>query len=365
VCDQFGVAAGVDFAASVRPFAGTVAVMQRWWCAVCQNPARFDASRCEHCGSLLGYVPADLAVRNVTVIDDTNYAVDDHVGSWWRCLNAAYGCNWMLPAGSGDVWCRSCRLTRGRPDNPRSEAVAAWASAEASKRRLIHQLDSLGLAVDALSPEQSDGLMFDLVHLDDGGATTGYNAGVVTLDLAEADAQHRELLRWRLGESFRTVIGHLRHEAGHHYFRRLISQSDDLAQFRALFGDETSDYGEALAEHYANPAQWDPARHITAYATAHPLEDWAETFAHYLHMRDASETATSHGMLTGPDDSDDFAGLLAHWHKVIEAVNAIAESLDVADVYPFMATGVVRTKFAFVHQQVTKNAQRRAFYSPH
>jgi hypothetical protein len=299
----------------------------------------------------------------VTQIDDANYAVDDQDGSWWRCLNAAYGCNWMLPAGTGDVWCRSCRLTRGRPDDERSEAVAAWASAEASKRRLIHQLDSLGLAVDALTPERSDGLMFDLVHLDDGGATTGYNAGVVTLDLAEADERHRDLLRWQLGESFRTVIGHLRHEAGHHYFHRLVSQSDDLAQFRALFGDETSNYSDALAEHYTTPAGWDPARHITAYATAHPLEDWAESFAHYLHMRDASGTATSHGMLIGPDDADDFGYLVTQWHRVVEAVNAIAESLGVADVYPFTATGAVGAKLAFVHQQVSKNSERRDFYS--
>jgi hypothetical protein len=338
--------------------------MQRWSCGVCQHSVRFDASRCEHCGSLLGYVPAELAVRNVTAIDDVNYAVDGNDGSWWRCLNAAYGCNWMLPADSGDVWCRSCRLTRGRPDDARHDAVAVWASAEASKRRLVHQLDSLGLAVDALSPEQSDGLMFDLVHLDDGAATTGYNAGVVTLDLAEADERHRELLRWQLGESFRTVIGHLRHEAGHHYFHRLVSQSDDLAQFRALFGDETSDYSEALAEHYANPAQWDPTRHVTAYATAHPLEDWAETFAHYLHMRDAEETATSHRMFTGYDADDDFAALVAHWQRVIEAVNEVAESLGVADIYPFTATGAVVTKLAFVHQQVTKNSERRDFYSP-
>jgi hypothetical protein len=270
----------------------------------------------------------------------------------------------MLPADSGDVWCRSCRLTRGRPDDARTDAVAAWASAEASKRWLIHQLDSLGLAVDHLSPDQSDGLMFDLVHLDDGAATTGYNRGVVTLDLAEADEHHRERLRWQLGETFRTVIGHLRHEAGHHYFHRLVSQSDDLAQFRAAFGDETSGYSDALAAHYANPAAWDPSRHVTAYATAHPLEDWAETFAHYLHMRDAAETATAHGILTGHGDADDFAGLVGHWECVVEAVNAVAESLGVTDVYPFTATGAVLTKLAFVHQQVTKNSQRRDFYSP-
>jgi hypothetical protein len=324
---------------------------------------RFDTSRCGNCGSLLGYLPEETLIRRVTPIDDVGFVIAGCDGTWWRCLNAAYGCNWMLPADSGDVWCRSCRLTRGRPDDARGDAVAAWSIAEASKRRLIHQLDTLGLAVEALSSEQSDGLMFDLVHLDDGGVTTGYSAGVVTLDLAEADEQHRELRRRQLGETFRTVIGHLRHEAGHHYFHRLVSQSDDLAQFRAVFGDETADYSAALEQHYADPAQWNSSTHITAYATAHPIEDWAETFAHYLHMCDAEGTAISFG-LADPIDGADFAELIGSWQRVTEALNAIAESLGAADIYPFVATSAVTTKLGYVHQQVTKNSQRRQFYDP-
>lgn len=331
---------------------------------MCRGELAFDASACPACGAAIGYLPAELGVRNLAGLDAITYGVPGRPGRWWRCLNSPYGCNWMLPAGGADVWCRSCRLTRGRPDDARSDAVAAWASAEASKRRLIHQLDSLGLAVDALSPEQSDGLVFDLVHLDDGGATTGYDRGTVTLDLAEADERHREVLRWQLGESFRTVIGHLRHEAGHHYFHRLVSQSDARARFRSVFGDDTIDYRDALARHYASPAAWDPTLHITAYASAHPLEDWAETFAHYLHMRDATESAAAYGLdATDSHGVDDFTSLIARWHRVIAAVNAVAESLGAADVYPFAATGTVADKLGFVHEQVVKNSQRRDFYA--
>lgn len=338
--------------------------VERWSCGVCSSPVRFDSSSCRHCGSLLGYVPDDLAVRSLTTTDDVAYHALGDERAWWRCLNAAYGCNWVLHADTGDVWCRSCRLTRGRPDDARTEAITAWASAEASKRRLVHQLDSLGLSVDPLSPTQSDGLVFDLVYLDSGGATTGYDAGVVTLDLAETDELHREHLRVQLGETFRTVIGHLRHETGHHYFHRLVSQSDDIAAFRALFGDETADYAAALSAHYAQPATWKPSCHVTSYATAHPLEDWAETFAHYLHICDAAESAAAHAMPKAIDRFDgDFTGFIVYWTQVIDGLSEIAEALGVADIYPFETSGAVVTKLAFVHTQVTKNPRRRNFYN--
>ncbi len=327
----------------------TVGEMRRWSCDSCRHHVRFDSGECPRCGALLGYVPADLAVRSLVAADSTSYAIGEHDERWWRCLNAAYGCNWMVPADIGDVWCRSCRLTRGRPDNSRPDAVTAWSSAEASKRRVIHQLDDIGLAVEPLSPDHSDGLAFDLVHLDDGSATTGYNLGVVTLDLAEADDRHRERLRWQLGEAFRTVIGHLRHEAGHHYFHCLVTRPNDLHRFRTLFGDETADYSAALAHHYAAPAGWRPDRHITSYATAHPIEDWAETFAHYLHIRDAAETAHAHRLLDrghATRVTDDFARLIEYWNLTIDAINDITETLGVASIYPLTVTGDLSPSWA-------------------
>ena len=65
--------------------------------------------------------------------DDVSYLVDGMATHQWRCLNAPWGCNWMLPAAEGAIWCRSCRLTRGRPDAARPDAITAWSYAETAK----------------------------------------------------------------------------------------------------------------------------------------------------------------------------------------------------------------------------------------
>ena len=297
------------------------------------------------------------------------YEVVGHDGRWWRCMNSAWGCNWMLSAGSDTVWCRSCRLTRGRPDSARPDAVEAWVIAEAVKRRLVHQLDMLGLRFEMRSTSAPDGLVFDLVHIPGERGITGHFDGVVTLDLAEADDRYRDGLRRRLGESFRTVIGHLRHEVGHYFWTRLVDRSDVLSSFRGVFGDERIDYREAVATYYSGgSARWDASRHVTAYAASHPLEDWAETFAHYLHILDATDTAAAHQLV--PADSvgmtaaqavatGDFDDILAVWRPTNVAVNAIAESVGSAAVYPFEPSGDVVDKLAFVHRQVAAPSNRQ------
>ena len=140
--------------------------------------------------------------------------------------------------------------------------------------------------------------MFDLVHLPGERGLTGHLDGVVTFDLAEADPVHRDALRRQLGEPFRTLLGSLRHEVGHHYWRHLVVATGGVASFRAVFGDERADYGEALQRYYAGDVEpWDEERFVTAYARSHPHEDWAETFAHYLHIVDLVDTAADHGLL--------------------------------------------------------------------
>jgi hypothetical protein len=291
----------------------------------------------------------------------------------FRCLNAAWGCNWMLPAESGERWCRSCRLTRGRPDEGRTDAIEAWMRAEAAKRRLVHQLDELALPIETASPTMPDGLVFDLVFLPGEGGITGHLDGVVTLDLAETDESHRDHQRRVLGEPFRTVIGHLRHEIGHYFWDRLVGQSSDLAAFRRLFGDERVDYADAVDRYYEQAgAAWDRTRFVTAYAASHPFEDWAESFAHYLHILDAVDTAAAHHLV--PDDEVGIlvtehvttlplVDILAAWRPVNDAVNAIAESLGAPAVYPFEPTGVVVDKLAFVHRQVAAHTRRDRFYA--
>ncbi len=192
-------------------------------------------------------------------------------------------CNW-LAAGPGEL-CASCRLTRTRPADGDTAALAAFAAAEADKRRLLFNLRSLGLDLEPRDEATGTGVAFDLLASDHAPVTTGHAGGVITLDLAESDAVHREQVRALMREPYRTVLGHFRHEIGHHLFPVLVHEGD-LAEVRERFGDETTDYQAALDRHYADgaPEGW-ASDHVSEYATMHPAEDWAETFAHYLHIR--------------------------------------------------------------------------------
>ena len=323
--------------------------MRRFACEHCGSPVRFEASTCPVCCSRLGYLPVERTIRMLHPVgDDVSYLVDGTATQQWRCLNAPWGCNWMLPAAEGAIWCRSCRLTRGRPDAARPDAITAWSYAEAAKRRLVHQLDRLGLPVDTPTAGTPGALVFDLVHLPGQRGLTGHLDGVVTFDLAEADPVHREALRRQLGEPFRTVLGSLRHEVGHHYWRQLVVATSDLAAFRAVFGDERADYAAALQHYYADdPGPWDDERFISAYARSHPHEDWAETFAHYLHIVDLVDTAADHGFIdVGPlvDDAlpvptgAAIVDVLDAWRTVGDAVDDLADTIGSAHPYPVRPT---------------------------
>lgn len=350
--------------------------MRLFHCDHCGQIVPFSACRCPACDAALGYVAEHRTIRVlVPTADPAVFATGFCDLPLWRCLNSAWGCNWMLPAASDTPWCRSCRLTRNRPDEARPDAIEAWMTAEAAKRRLVHQLDELALPVEIRSTTSPDGLAFDLVYLPGEGGITGHLDGVVTLDLAETDERHRDDLRRRLGEPFRTVVGHLRHEIGHHYWGRLVGQTNNIDHFRRLFGDEREDYREAVERHYsASDGAWDRTRFVTAYAASHPLEDWAETFAHYLHILDATDTAIAHDLIppdsTGLNNGNELARLeiddiLGAWRPINTAVNAIAETLGAPAVYPFEPIGAVVNKLAFVHQQFADHTERHQFYATH
>ena len=348
--------------------------MRAFHCDRCDELIAFTARTCPSCGVPLGYVCADRSVRSLrTTADPAVFEVLAGGEPLWRCLNTAWGCNWMLPAAGDDVWCRACRLTRGRPDESNPAAVQAWITAEAVKRRLVHQLDELALRIEIRSTATPDGLAFDLVYLPGTGGITGHTEGVVTLDLCEADDVRRDELRRRLGEPFRTVIGHLRHEIGHYYWNRLVAQTDAIDAFRQLFGDERADYAAAISNYYAYGGEvWDPTRHVTAYAAAHPLEDWAETFAHYLHIIDATDTAAAHHLVPSERAAGlasqqvvrlDFRTILDAWRPINAAVNAIAETVGASVIYPYEPAGDVIEKLAFVHRQVAAHTERDNFYA--
>jgi hypothetical protein len=338
--------------------------MRDFPCERCRTEVGFETSTCPVCSASLGYLPEERTLRQLRPAErESTYRIAGEATEYWRCLNAAWGCNWVLPAAAGATWCRSCALTRGRPDDARPDAIAAWATAEASKRRLVHQLDRMSLPVQPRSEAAPDGLVFDLVYLPGQRGLTGHLDGVVTIDLAEADPVVRDQLRRQLGEPFRTLLGSLRHEVGHHYWPLLVDRPAELERFRSLFGDERSEYGAALQRYYASDDwTWHEQTFVSRYAQSHPHEDWAETFGHYLHLVDLVDTAMSHALIPVGASVDDHlpapAGatlrdLLDLWRPIGGAIRDLADTVGSPDPFPFAPSGAVVDKLAYVHERVT------------
>jgi hypothetical protein len=303
----------------------------------------FENTACLRCGSALGF---DSGARELVTLS-TGAAC---------CANLeAAGCNWLI-ARAGEL-CASCRLTRTRPADDDPEALEQFRVAEAAKRWLLFELFELALPVESWR-EREGGLAFELLSSERAPVTTGHADGVITLDVAESDDAHREALREKLGEPYRTVLGHFRHEVGHYYWPLLVPEGSARERCRELFGDEREDYGAALERHYENgpPADWSK-RFVSAYATMHPWEDWAETFAHYLHIWDTLQTAGAYGVRVGTEQpgpqADDFRNLLEDWLPLTVALNALSRSMGRDDLYPFVLAAPVVDKLAFVHEQVT------------
>ncbi|OBC00684.1 hypothetical protein A5784_19515 [Mycobacterium sp. 852013-50091_SCH5140682] len=332
--------------------------MRDFNCPTCGQRLAFENSLCLSCGSALGFSLPDMALL---VIADTDQA--DHAGSvdedkYQLCANLHVAqCNWLVRVGGGPL-CASCALTRTRPADTDASALAAFAEAEMAKRRLIAELHELRLPIVSRSEDPQFGLAFDLLSSASEQVMTGHQNGVVTIDLAEGDDVHREQLRIAMDEPYRTLLGHFRHEIGHYYFYRLIAPSAAYDErFRELFGDPDADYQEALDRHYADgaPAGWEDT-YVSSYATMHPAEDWAETFAHYLHIRDTLDTAAAFGFapagatfdrrVLGPSGFDT---IIEMWLPLSWALNMVNRSMGHADLYPFVLPPAVLEKMRFVH----------------
>jgi hypothetical protein len=282
------------------------------------------------------------------------------------------GCNCVADPDSAAGLCFSCRLTRTRPADADAIGLTQYWVAEAAKRRLIFGLDELELPIKIR--DDSNGLAFDLLSSSHGKIITGYQNGVITLDLAESNDAHREALRESMDEPYRTVLGHLRHEIGHYYCELLALTKDRRDEFRALFSDETSSYDEALQRHYRAGAGHDwQDRFISAYATMHPLEDFAEVFGHFLHIADTLQTAAEFGLIPQQEQGSEGASLQSFsaeprvalleksmaeviaqaWLPLIKGLNQINRSMGKADLYPFVLASPVIAKLDFVADLVS------------
>jgi hypothetical protein len=330
-------------------------------CGHCGHLVFFENFVCLNCGTSQGFVPEELEL----------VALEGDNAGLHRCVNDSIAnCNWMVP--TVDTLCRSCELTRTRPNDDDATGMAEFADAEAAKRRVVFQLLELGLP--GVDPAQ---LHFDLLSSEQEHVTTGHADGLITVDLAESDDADRVKRREELGEPYRTMLGHLRHELGHYFQPLLIVGDDEWTTCRALFGDEREDYQEALDRHYqaGAPADWQD-RYVSEYATMHPWEDWAETFAHYLHIRDTLETAAEYGVVVrGPRavEADrslkanpqpeagerGFAEVLDNWLPLTYALNAVNRSMGADDLYPFTLAPMVIEKLEFVHDRVHAVEQAR------
>jgi hypothetical protein len=277
-------------------------------------------------------------------------------------------CNWALPKYDDNALCRACRLTRTIPNLAREGNARLWYKLEVAKRRLVYTLDQLGLPLQSKHEHPAIGLTFDFLEDAPTGGTviTGHAAGVITINLAEADDAERVKRRIALNEPYRTLLGHFRHESGHYYWDRLIRDSGRIEAFRELFGDERSDYQAALQRHYQNaPSGWQD-QYLSAYATMHPWEDWAETWAHYLHMIDALETAADCGILIKPprkneprlthspvEDADArFDRMIDGWGALIYVMNNLNRGLGNDDALSVVLAPTSVQKLRFVHQTI-------------
>jgi hypothetical protein len=332
--------------------------MQTFRCS-CGARLFFDNSRCLTCGRELGFLP-DAGVIAAIEPKKEGYATPH--GDYRKCQNYVDQgvCNWMIPASVAGDFCPACQLNHVIPDLSVPQNRALWAEVEKAKRRLVYTLRRLHLALRSKAEDPQGGVAFD-IKADQGSTRvlTGHDDGLITLNLGEADAAEREKTRISMKERYRTLIGHFRHEIGHYYWDRLVRGTESLVRFREIFGDETTDYAGALKRHYASPPPESYADdYITPYAAAHPWEDFAETFAHYLHMEDTLETAHHFGF-TGRlparesvVDITNFELLLAEWTELTVALNALNRSMGLPDAYPFAISPKVQEKLQFVHALV-------------
>lgn len=350
--------------------------MKNYACSHCGNTVYFENVKCVKCKNTLGFDAGELAI---VAIEETGLSEVTPEAPIFRklsstphdvpmrfCANAEFGvCNWLTPESEGNIFCKACDLNRLIPNLSEPGSLPAWRALEHAKKRLVYSLIRFGLPFDGRASAKGP-LTFDFVR----NALTGHLDGVVTIDVSEADAVERERQRQQFDEPYRSLLGHLRHESGHYYWMVLVEEAGRLDAFRALFGDEREDYDAALTRHHsAGPAPDWQENHVSAYASAHPWEDWAETWAHYLHMVDALDTAAAEGMeghglrLDLRDDiysSVTFDTLMARWVPLTIAMNSLSRSMGHDDFYPFVIPGAAYEKLAFVHRVIHERAEQPA-----
>lgn len=313
--------------------------MRRFTCPGCRGPLFFDNTACGACGAEVVY---DLAAD----------AFHPLAGDACRRRSTPERCNWRAEP---DGTCASCRLDT-TPDPADDELAGLRAPFEGARRRALRQLTRLDVPWVGVEPP----LRFELLRgTDEQPVTIGHADGLITLDLAEGDPTRLATVRNSLGEPYRTPLGHVRHEMGHWFWQAQVDQAFSLADSRAVFGDERTDYAAALEQHYSHPddGTWRGA-FVSHYAASHPWEDFAESFAHLLHLTDTLETARWGGLAELPAGEAaidlPFDDVYRAWVDVTVTLNELTRSMGMADAYPFAVSQPAVDKIAFVGEAVRR-----------
>ena len=362
--------------------------MKLFDCRSCGQTLYFENTKCENCGHRIGYDPELVDMVSLERTDGELNELKWHAAgqpdlSYKFCANTAYdACNWLLKGDSEGSYCLACRHNRTVPDLSKPENLGLWRQMEFAKHRLFYTLLALKLPMKTRLEDPTEGLMFDFKE-DESETTkvlTGHDLGDITINIAEADDAERERRRTSMHEPYRTLLGHFRHEVGHYYWDRLVRDAPALGPYRAIFGDESDDYNEALQKHYRDgpPPDWRD-HYVSAYATTHSWEDFAETWAHYLHIVDTLETARAFGVSIDPRGlaeghslattvdfspykADSIEPIVRAWVPLTFAINSLNRSMGLRDFYPFVLTGTIIEKLGFIHDLVHGwvGADRRA-----
>ena len=341
-------------------------------CDSCGGLVFFENVTCLKCGHSLGFLPS---VSDLCAIEKTGDGIRRALRlgmeneQFRLCENSQNYevCNWLIPIKDPNPLCVACRVNEVIPDLSVRGNVERWHKFENAKRLVFYTILKLGLPIDAVPLENRPALKFQFVADIPGEQPilTGHLDGIITLNISEADDPERERRRVNFSEPYRTLLGHLRHETAHYFWDRLIANSNWLPRFRELFGDENRDYANALQKYYAQGAAADwQSRYVSAYCSAHPWEDWAETWAHYFHIIDMMETAASFGLTLKPHhpaadtmtanpvqaNDDDFDELLSNWFPLTHALNSLNRGMGLLDIYPFVVSAPAMEKLRFIHQ---------------
>ena len=350
--------------------------MKAFHCDQCGNLLFFENVLCLRCNYPLGFIPE---LIDLCALEPLGAELWKPVGKNGprvrRCRSGIdfQACNWMVSQRDQNLFCEACRLNLIIPDLSFPENLYRWQKLESAKRRVLYSFLRLQLPISSEGDQTPLRFQF-LADLPGSPVATGHYQGIITINISEADDSERERRRAELAEPFRTLLGHLRHEIAHYFWDRLVAGSGHLDSFRELFGDERQNYAECLQRHYEKgpPPNWQNS-YVSAYASSHPWEDWAESWAHYFHITDALETAASFGLSLRPGHpqarlmqadpgqlmatSSEFEEILRHWVPLTHALNELNRGMGLPDLYPFVLSNTSLRKLKFVHSVLLEAAR--------